>query len=572
MQPASDPIYSTLSAWQLRRRQQIALAQLPYAFSVGVGVGGSAYVLITTLGHKHAEWVALLFALSSLMIYSLWGYRKTRATPHALAKQIDAHFGLQDRLATALDALDARISPSTLTPYLLEDARVHAQHLHIQQALPLQWHPKRWGVFLGSIIIVGAFVLWRVITPLPLSESPTAETVQTALSSAQNTLKETIQTLAVDNTLNSETRQALIQALQTRLDTLSQPEVTAESVFARLNDAEAQLRQASQTAQASLQQDDETLLNALGAPLTQSPEEALQQALENATTPENRQALAETLSQVASSSQNSARAESLQQASNALAENNLDSAQQALEQSEQARDAQDALRESLSESAQTLQAQAQEVAQADQAQTPSNSTQGQSSETAQQAQSEQSTASDSASSAQEGQTAGNQAGSIPQEGASPSDTQSEGQSAQGNTPSENGSPQPSDSASSGQETPPDAQQSAQTDQQPANGNAGNASGESASADGIGERAFESVYAPLNFEPDSSTDLILEADSSDSPQRPSNQDSVIPADSPLVPYNRVFEQYAQQASQALSRDYVPLGLRDVIRTYFEGLTP
>ncbi len=35
----------------------------------------------------------------------------------------------------------------------------------------------------------------------------------------------------------------------------------------------------------------------------------------------------------------------------------------------------------------------------------------------------------------------------------------------------------------------------------------------------------------------------------------------------VPYNQVFSNYANAANRALDSDYVPLGLRDVVRDYF-----
>jgi hypothetical protein len=40
----------------------------------------------------------------------------------------------------------------------------------------------------------------------------------------------------------------------------------------------------------------------------------------------------------------------------------------------------------------------------------------------------------------------------------------------------------------------------------------------------------------------------------------------------VPYNQVFSDYSNAANQALERDYIPLGLRDVVRDYFSSLEP
>lgn len=40
----------------------------------------------------------------------------------------------------------------------------------------------------------------------------------------------------------------------------------------------------------------------------------------------------------------------------------------------------------------------------------------------------------------------------------------------------------------------------------------------------------------------------------------------------VPYNRVFQQYQREAQRALESDYIPIGVRDIIRAYFSSLEP
>ncbi len=40
----------------------------------------------------------------------------------------------------------------------------------------------------------------------------------------------------------------------------------------------------------------------------------------------------------------------------------------------------------------------------------------------------------------------------------------------------------------------------------------------------------------------------------------------------VPYNQVFGDYRNAASEALSRDYIPLGMKGYIRDYFSSLEP
>ena len=40
----------------------------------------------------------------------------------------------------------------------------------------------------------------------------------------------------------------------------------------------------------------------------------------------------------------------------------------------------------------------------------------------------------------------------------------------------------------------------------------------------------------------------------------------------VPYSEVFADYENAANAALDRDYVPLGMRDIVRDYFTSLSP
>jgi hypothetical protein len=46
----------------------------------------------------------------------------------------------------------------------------------------------------------------------------------------------------------------------------------------------------------------------------------------------------------------------------------------------------------------------------------------------------------------------------------------------------------------------------------------------------------------------------------------------PAGRSVVPYNEVYSDYADAASQALESGHVPLNLRSVVRDYFSSLDP
>jgi hypothetical protein len=40
----------------------------------------------------------------------------------------------------------------------------------------------------------------------------------------------------------------------------------------------------------------------------------------------------------------------------------------------------------------------------------------------------------------------------------------------------------------------------------------------------------------------------------------------------VPYNQVFRDYERAMQDALDSDYIPIGVKDIIRSYFSSLEP
>ena len=68
-----------------------------------------------------------------------------------------------------------------------------------------------------------------------------------------------------------------------------------------------------------------------------------------------------------------------------------------------------------------------------------------------------------------------------------------------------------------------------------------------------------------------TDVQLEPDADDVPVTEGEfQDN--PTGEARVTYDQVYQDYADAASRALQSDYVPLGLRSVVRQYFTSLEP
>ncbi len=99
-----------------------------------------------------------------------------------------------------------------------------------------------------------------------------------------------------------------------------------------------------------------------------------------------------------------------------------------------------------------------------------------------------------------------------------------------------------------------------------------ASDEQNNPDGAGEADYQAVFAPrFSVEAAGEDELRLGADPGEAPLTEGEfQDN--PLGESVVPYNQVFSSYADAASRALESDYIPLGMRDVIRDYFSSLDP
>ena len=66
-------------------------------------------------------------------------------------------------------------------------------------------------------------------------------------------------------------------------------------------------------------------------------------------------------------------------------------------------------------------------------------------------------------------------------------------------------------------------------------------------------------------------IQLQTDASDQPFAEGDFDDN-PAGESRVSYDTIFSEYESAANRALESDYVPLGLRDVVRDYFTSLEP
>ena len=88
-----------------------------------------------------------------------------------------------------------------------------------------------------------------------------------------------------------------------------------------------------------------------------------------------------------------------------------------------------------------------------------------------------------------------------------------------------------------------------------------------------EREYEPVFAPEHLGGEEGTPLSLpgQGDPGDTPMS-EGEFAENPAGEAQVPYSEVYADYADAANEALEGEYVPLGLRDLVRDYFSSLDP
>ena len=91
-------------------------------------------------------------------------------------------------------------------------------------------------------------------------------------------------------------------------------------------------------------------------------------------------------------------------------------------------------------------------------------------------------------------------------------------------------------------------------------------------DGTGRGSYETIYAPRErIDGISRVGIELEAGSSDI-LVDSGEFSDNPHGEARVPYTQLYREYREAANAALETEYIPLGLRGVVRSYFSALEP
>jgi hypothetical protein len=578
-----------LRLWDRRLRWQQTVGWLgrslipALALGIALAVLSRLYPLLENAQVAVISSAALALSVLALLL-TVWFWPRT---PLEIARRFDRLFNLRERLSTAIELVDGRIrAADELASHQIEDAYDHAQTIHARERLPLVVPSRDW-IAVAALTFVLTILL---ILPNDISRAlRQADPQQQAIAAAADDMRDAIGDIATDTTLDQMTREQLLEALQTNLQILEDERISPDEALATLSDMQAlldsdadALQQQADAQQAALDSAFEALADPAPSDTTASAEGAVGDIQ-----PSGDQA-AETLAEMLRRLEEMAAAE----AEAAAAAERLEQAAQALEQTapeaaQALRDAAQALREGDTQAAQEAMQQAMEqFSQAQREQEQTERSAEQLSQTAQRFElNRREIAQDSQQqdAQQQASVPGDEPGGEGQsdqgmqlmegdgDGETEGDTQlfaseSQGDEAQAGAPSVAGPPQPDTSGSAQIGDQPgdlasEAPGSMETGERPEGGGA------------MGQASiYEEVFAPRRpeIEPGDS-DIVLQPDSGDVP--------LIEGDfgpNPLgrvtVPYNQVFGEYADTANRALDQGYIPLGLRDVVRSYFTSLAP
>lgn len=575
---ALQRLTQTVNQWEQRRRWQQVNLWMPRALIVALGgavIAAAASRLTPLLSDSHVLWltvglvaVALLAVLGGVML-------RPRSTLKA-AQRFDLRFGLRERISTALELMGGAIhSDPALSAHQIDDAVGVASSVDVRRHIPFVVDWRMWAI-VASLAV--ALILLLVL--VPPAQAQTAEEVrqQAVIEEAAESVRDAMQDIAADNTLNEDERRQLLEALQSNLNTLRDEDITAEEAFATLKETESLLAEQGERATLSAEELQAALAAAAQALNQMQQNEGEQPSAESAAaaaaalaqmleqmTPEERQALEDALAQAQQEMMQAGEQEAAQQLQNAqqaLQEGDLSQAQQALENAAQQMQNAQQQAGDQQQSGESLQQQAQNFNQLQQ-------------ELGQQPQQQEQNNSNQAGSEGEGSESGEQPGqgSGTGEGQSGegSDETMSGESSSTNTDSDDGGQTQTGAGASGAG---DGQGDLGEDVS-AGGGAGNDANDSGepnnNPDGMGVAEYEAIFAPQTQNSSGDDEIRLNTDPSEVPAA-EGEFAANPTGRSTVPYNEVFSDYANAANRALESDYIPLGMRDLIRQYFSSLEP
>lgn len=574
-----------LDRWEQRYEWRLLSRTVPRSLIAALLIS----LVIGAVGYFRFRLAAEQLALIAIGLCALGGILNVLYTlvfPRSMAEKaryFDIEFGLRERVSTAFELMHGRImTHPEIEARQIADALAHARAIDPNERINLDFRRKE----LGALAVLLLLMVGMVLLPALVGEDFLPQGPSAALEAAKEDLREIIETVAKDTDLDDVDRQDLLEALEIALERLDEEDISDEEAFAAMSQLQSELDALENKLEDTIE-------------LDQSTTEAALEALEDFIAP------SETEDGSAESAAQSDAASNLQEMLNALEQMNQDAAQMSAEEAQAAADALQAAAEELERMSEDLAQQMEMLAEAledadmerlqeqldalreqvegaqEEQRQDQNArvTLGEQSDLAQEAAEEiaRQQAQDGQQepgAAEQGQPELGEAGQQPggqqaeQAQARPGDSPGDQQSDRNRPGAEGNQRRSQDSRSAG---------AGAGDGAPNNlslpGSAGDDKGADTENDptGLGEIEYEAIYSPSGIGGGGQDEIRLRTDPGDTTVAEGEFD-----DNPLgesrVSYDTVFSEYQNAANRALESDYVPLGLRDVVREYFTSLEP
>ena len=494
----------------------------------------------------------------------------------ARARYFDLEFNLGERVSTAFELLSGRIGTHPdIAARQLADALAQARAINPRERIALDFRRGELFALLAlAVALLGMIALPSIVGAELLSEPPSQ-----AVELAREDIREMIEATAKDPNLDEIDRQDMLDALEIALERLEETDISQEEAFAAMSQLEAQLDELELELGETMELDQSALqagLEALGdfaPPMDESGEqagddysalsEALEQLAQDARemSAQEMQAAADALDEAADelAALDAALQERLDEMAQALQEGaqdlseQLDAAQEALAQQQQQNQRQQNAQMTLQEQAERAEEAAEAIARQQAQQGDQQTDDAQAGE---------------ANPADSGQPRSGQEGDQQSDQAQPGANQGSQQARRNAESSGTASQRNQDSRASG---------GGAGEGDPSNLALAGSGGEDQGAEtnnraaGRGAIEYEALYSPSGIGGGGDNEIRLQTDPGDTALAEGEFD-----DNPLgesrVRYDTVFSDYQQAANRALESDYVPLGMRDVVREYFTSLEP
>lgn len=578
-----------LRQWNTRWRLRQVILYLPRIIIVMCGIAVLLALVIALFNLLSALHMLIVSALAMgtsfiLMIGAIAFWRKDTQES---ARQFDALFGSQERFSTAFELLDGRIQTGQeIAERQLQDSYQFAKDIDTRKRIPLKVNWLEW-IAAGVVVLITIACLFFSAYVLTQQANAISEATQIATDDAAELTRDITGEIATDTDLTEDERSSLLESAETALSELENPETSAEDAFLAMSDLESDLREQAESIEDSASASSAAMASAMEAltgeqQSSENPGDALSDELSELAdqlddmSEEEQDALAEALQEAmdALGEGNEALAEALQEALSAMQNNQAQDAQDAMNQASEQAQSSEQQNQSRSETAESLEESANEAQEAAQEIAESESQDSQSQQEGEAQEGEEGN--------QETEPGTDAQNSVQSQEVQQSQSGEDGDPGQDGDPGEQGQQQ---EAENGQ--PSEQQEGESSDSSEQGSSSGDSSSDNSSleisgedtgemqADTVGdggESDYEPIFAPpLGDIPPSDTDVELETDDSSSTTIEGDfQEN--PDGESNVPYNQVFETYADAANSALENGYVPLGVRDVVRDYFTSIEP